>query len=152
MTKKSDLTSEASSEGRHIKDSAAIIEKVLESFGIMVKVAEIKLFPMHYVYYLDVAIGTHFSKLEGVSRELAMALASPTGKVEWKIPVPGKSLIGLLIPKPTAEYLEQSEKKMSNLWSAQSFKEKLAFGFYLWGELNYHIAYSLFNPDKTNKN
>lgn len=122
---------------------AILIENVLEAFGIFVKVIEIKTLHMYYEYYLDVSIGTNFNKLEKLDREIAMALASPTGTVDWLIPVPGRSLIGLRVPRSPGKYFEEIGKKKKMLWEGNTLKAKIAFVFYLLGEFCYYITYKM---------
>jgi S-DNA-T family DNA segregation ATPase FtsK/SpoIIIE len=62
-----------------IKGNAAIIEKTLESFGITARVVEVNLGPAVTQYALEVALGTKLSKITALERDLALALAAPTG-------------------------------------------------------------------------
>lgn len=152
MTKsKSKPTAEGGSGGNEanfINKNAQLIEQTLEAFGIFVKVAEMHILDMYHEYYLDVAVGTNFGRLEKLNRELAMALASPTGKVYWQIPIPGRALVGLRVPRPPKKYSEEIEKERQKRWRENTLRTKIAFGFYLLGQLNYFIAYKILGDHK----
>ena len=64
-----------------IKGNAATIEKTLESFGITARVVEVNLGPAVTQYALEVALGTKLSKITALERDLALALAAPTGTI-----------------------------------------------------------------------
>jgi len=97
---------EQNNDADYIKKNARLIETVMESFGIPVRVVKINIEDKFYEYCLDVAVGSDLKKLEKHDRDLAIAMASPTGKVYWQIPVPGKSYVILKAPKPSKKYFE----------------------------------------------
>ena len=106
-------------ERQNIKSSAEIIEKTLQSFGLKTMVVEINKEKDYTEYCLQIIVGLSLDELEKHSRDLALALASPTGKIKMIIPIPGRSLVGIQVPKPTKEALEKmqklnKEKKMLN--------------------------------------
>ena len=124
----------------HLEISAKMIEFSLGSFGIFAKVAEISIEEKFYEYYLDLPIGTDLKVLEKHGRDLAMVLASPTGRVYWQIPVPGKHYVKLKVPKPSIAYLESLRSK-DEAWRKQNnLRSKIALFFYLLGKVNYYIA------------
>ena len=88
-----------------IKGNAAIIEKTLESFGITARVVEVNLGPAVTQYALEVALGTKLSKITALERDLALALAAPTGTIRIEAPIPGKSLVGIELPNHTPEFV-----------------------------------------------
>lgn len=135
----------------YIKKNARLIEMVLESFGITARVAEINILDKYYEYYLELAVGTDLKELEKHDRDLAMALASPTGKVYWQIPVPGKIFIGLKVPKPSKEFFENQEFEKQMYNKNKSLRANIAFAFFLLGELNYWIARKIFDVGKVVK-
>jgi DNA segregation ATPase FtsK/SpoIIIE-like protein len=66
-------------------------------------------------------VGLNLDELEKHDRDLALALASPTGKVKMIIPIPGRSLVGIQVPKMPKEELllrekQNKEKKINNTW------------------------------------
>ena len=103
-----------------IKGNAAVIEKTLESFGITARVVEVNLGPAVTQYAIEVALGTKLSKITALERDLALALAAPTGTIRIEAPIPGRSLVGIELPNRAPEFVpfrrvlespEMAEKK-----------------------------------------
>ncbi|MBI3443459.1 DNA translocase FtsK [Candidatus Woesebacteria bacterium] len=88
-----------------IKGNAAIIEKTLESFGITARVIEVNLGPAVTQYAIEVALGTKLSKITALERDLALALAAPTGTIRIEAPIPGRSLVGIELPNRHPEFV-----------------------------------------------
>jgi len=131
----------------HIEISAKMIEASLASFGIFARVVEISIEEKFYEFYLDLPMGTDLKALEKHGRDLAMVLASPTGRIYWQIPVPGKSYVGLKVPKPSIAYLESIRAK-DEAWKKQNnLRSKIAFFFYFLGKVNYYIAKTILGKD-----
>lgn len=145
------VPTENKKELEQIKINAQIIEITLKAYGIYVKMVDVKCLYMYYEYYFEIAVGTNLNRLEKLDREMALALASPTGTIDWLIPVPGRSLIGLRVPKPPDNYLEEVEKKKRLIWKGNSLRQKIAFCFYLLGEFNHYIAYGILKEPKPSK-
>ncbi len=132
----------------YIKKSSRLIELTLEALGFNVRVCEVNILDKFYEYYLEVALGTNLKKLEKHDKDLALALASPTGKVYWQIPVPGKIYIGLKVPKPSKDYFENLRFEEQMYKKNKSLRDNIAFVFFLLGELNYWIAHKIFDKGK----
>jgi len=107
-----------------IKGNAAIIEKTLESFGIIARVVEVNLGPAVTQYSLEVALGTKLSKITALERDLALALAAPTGTIRIEAPIPGRSLVGIELPNRAPEFVPL--KKMIEAEVMRENKSKLA--------------------------
>jgi len=107
-----------------IKGNAAIIEQTLESFGITARVVEVNLGPAVTQYALEVALGTKLSKITALERDLALALAAPTGTIRIEAPIPGRSLIGIELPNRSPEFVPL--KKMLQSEDMRENKSKLA--------------------------
>ena len=107
-----------------IRGNAATIEKNLESFGVDAKVVEVNLGPAVTQYALEVALGTKLSKITGLERDLALALAAPTGTIRIEAPIPGRSLVGIELPNRAAEFV--SLRKMMQSEEMANHKSKLA--------------------------
>ncbi len=107
-----------------IKGNAATIEKTLESFGIDAKVVEVNLGPAVTQYALEVALGTKLSKITALERDLALALAAPTGTIRIEAPIPGRSLVGIELPNRAAEFV--TLRKMMESESMKESRSKLA--------------------------
>lgn len=117
-----------------IKGNAHIIEQTLESFGITAHVVEVNLGPAVTQYALEVALGTKLSKITALERDLARALASPTGAIRIEAPIPGRNLVGMELPNRQAEFVPL--KKMMDSESMEENKSKLAvaLGFDVTGK------------------
>lgn len=107
-----------------IKGNAAIIEKTLESFGIRARVVEVNLGPAVTQYAIEVALGTKLSKITALERDLALALAAPTGTIRIEAPIPGRSLVGIELPNKHPEFVPI--KKMMVSGEMREAKSKLA--------------------------
>ncbi|MBI2049315.1 DNA translocase FtsK, partial [Candidatus Roizmanbacteria bacterium] len=81
-----------------VKKNADTIEKTLESFGIRARVAEVNYGPTVTQYALEITLGTKLSKITGLSHNLALSLAAPTGQVRIEAPIPGRSMVGIEVP------------------------------------------------------
>lgn len=88
-----------------IKGNAAVIEQTLESFGVTARVVEVNLGPAVTQYAIEVALGTKLSKITGLERDLALALAAPTGTIRIEAPIPGRSLVGIELPNRSPEFV-----------------------------------------------
>ncbi len=86
-----------------VKKNAAIIEKTLDSFGIVARVAEINGGPAVTQYALEISAGTKIAKIANLQNDIALALAAPTGAVRIEAPIPGKSLVGIEVPNRSLE-------------------------------------------------
>lgn len=84
--------------------SVSIIEKTLESFGLAVQVVEIILEPESYLFCISGKTGAvnNAKDVVKLDKDLALALASPTGKVKIVAPLPDRNQIGLYLPKANA--------------------------------------------------
>ncbi|OGM05733.1 hypothetical protein A2125_00595, partial [Candidatus Woesebacteria bacterium GWB1_43_5] len=107
-----------------IKGNAATIEQTLESFGITARVVEVNLGPAVTQYALEVALGTKLSKITALERDLALALAAPTGTIRIEAPIPGRSLVGIELPNRSPELV--SLKKVMESDEMKQTKSKLA--------------------------
>lgn len=135
----------------YIKQSASMIEKTLEAFGIICRVVEVNILEKQYEYCLELAMGIGLDELAKHDRDLAMTLASPTGKVELQLPIPGRALVGLRIPKPSKEYIESFKLKGVTHIKENNLVNMLALPFYLIGEAGHYIARKIVELDKPKK-
>ena len=88
-----------------IKGNAATIEQTLEAFGITAHVVEVNAGPAVTQYALEVAQGTKLSKITSLERDLALALAAPTGTIRIEAPIPGRNLVGIELPNKSPEFV-----------------------------------------------
>src|SRR3989344_791524 len=107
-----------------LKNSAAIIEKTLDSFGIQARVVEVNSGPSVTQYALEIALGTKLNKITSLADNIALSLAAPTGTVRIEAPIPGKSLVGIEVPNLTPEIVPL--KSILTSTALQKAKSKLA--------------------------
>lgn len=84
------------SEEPFIKENQIKLEKVLNDFDIKGKVVEIHIGPAVTEYEIIVPSGTKVSKIVGINKEIALAMAAK--EVRIQAPIPGKNTIGIEIP------------------------------------------------------
>ncbi len=83
------------------------IESTFKNFKINTRVEEYHVGPSVIRFDLSLAPGIRVNKILSLANDLALALAVPS--IRFETPVPGKSLIGIEIPrrKPTKVYLRE---------------------------------------------
>jgi S-DNA-T family DNA segregation ATPase FtsK/SpoIIIE len=84
-----------SPEGGDITYNSSVIKRTLQTFGLPVEMSEINIGPTVTQYTLKPAEGIKLSKITALQNDLALALASPTIRIE--APIPGRSLVGIEI-------------------------------------------------------
>jgi S-DNA-T family DNA segregation ATPase FtsK/SpoIIIE len=117
-----------------IKGNAAIIEQTLESFGITARVVEVNLGPAVTQYAIEVALGTKLSKITALERDLALALAAPTGAIRIEAPIPGRSLVGIELPNKAPELVVLRKMMTSDAMKEKDSKLAVALGLDVSGK------------------
>jgi S-DNA-T family DNA segregation ATPase FtsK/SpoIIIE len=117
-----------------IKGNAAIIEQTLESFGITARVVEVNLGPSVTQYALEVALGTKLSKITALERDLALALAAPTGTIRIEAPIPGRSLVGIELPNKAPEFVPLKKMLESEVMRERESKLTVSLGLDVSGK------------------
>ena len=84
------------SDGGNIDKNKETIKTTLDSFGIQVEMDGVVTGPTVSQYTLKPASGVKLSSIDAVQRDLALALAAPSLRLE--APIAGKSLVGVEIP------------------------------------------------------
>lgn len=135
-----------------IEKNAQMIEQILESFGLKTRIAEINIEKDYTEYCLEITVGTDLEELEKHGRDIALAVASPTGKVTMVIPIPGRALVGIQIPKYSKEYLESVANNDDKSKYKTTWRDYIAFGFFAVGQLFMNIAKKILNEDEKTKN
>ncbi len=79
-----------------IKSNAVIIQKTLENFGIPVEMSEVNIGPAVTQFTLRPATGVKLAQITALHKDLSLALAVHSLRIE--APIPGKSLVGIEIP------------------------------------------------------
>ncbi|MGI8998294.1 MAG: DNA translocase FtsK [Candidatus Limnocylindria bacterium] len=101
------------------------IRETLAHFGIGVKVARIQEGPVVTQYALEVDPGIKLSRIEGLSDNLALALAARSIRIE--APIPGEPYVGVEIPNSAFDLVTLKEVLASPNHVEASKKSKLAF-------------------------
>jgi len=101
------------------------IRETLAHFGIGVKVARIQEGPVVTQYALDVEPGIKLSRIEGLSDNLALALAARSIRIE--APIPGEPYVGVEIPNSAFDLVTLKEVLASRIHADLARKSKLAF-------------------------
>lgn len=117
-----------------INGNAATIEQTLESFGIKANVVEVNLGPAVTQYAIEVALGTKLSKITALERDLALALAAPTGTIRIEAPIPGRSLVGIELPNKSPELVPLRKMMTSDEIAAASSKLVVSLGLDVSGK------------------
>jgi len=108
-----------------VKESAGIIERTLDSFGIKAKVVEVNYGPAVTQYAIEIAKGTKLSKITSLQNDLALALAAPQGQIRIEAPIPGRNLVGLEVPNRSLEIVPLKETLSKK--AMKETKSQLAF-------------------------
>ncbi|MFH0942802.1 MAG: DNA translocase FtsK [Candidatus Beckwithbacteria bacterium] len=108
-----------------VKQSADIIERTLDSFGIKARVVEVNNGPAVTQYAIEIAKGTKLSKITSLQNDLALALAAPQGQIRIEAPIPGRNLVGLEVPNRSLEIVPLKETLAKK--QMKETKSKLAF-------------------------
>lgn len=74
------------------------LERVLKDFQIAGRVVDVHMGPSVTQYEVVVPSGTKVSRIVGINKEIALALAAKDVRIQ--APIPGKSTIGIEIPNP----------------------------------------------------
>lgn len=81
-----------------IRSNKNILERVLSEFGINGKVVEIHVGPAVTQYEVHIPAGTKLSRIVSLDKEIALAMAAKSIKIE--APIPGKNTVGIEVPNP----------------------------------------------------
>lgn len=115
-----DLSGSKPSIGK-LEEKRQLIQKTLETFGIVVEMGEVNVGPTVTQFTLKPAEGVKLSQITTLHNDLALALAAHPIRIE--APIPGMSLVGIEVPNESVaivnlrEILESEafKKRKSNL-------------------------------------
>lgn len=102
-----------------IKSTTIGLQRVLADFQIIGKVVAVHEGPSVTQFELQIKTGTKMSKISGLSKEIALALAAKDVRIE--APIPGKSTVGIEIPNaepvgvPIREVIEVKRREMEGM-------------------------------------
>ncbi len=117
-----------------VKQNAQVIEKTLNSFGIKARVVEVNYGPAVTQYALEIALGTKLSKITGLSTDLALALAAPTGQIRIEAPIAGRALVGVEVPNHSAQFVTLRTMLTSEKMKKNPSKLAVALGLNVAGQ------------------
>jgi len=103
---------------------ASLIEETYAAFGIITKVVEVNHNSKNLEFCLEMALGNSIEEIIRHQKDIAMALASPTGDIEIEAPIPGRSLIAIRVPY-TEEWLESQKKSYKDISEISSKNNKI---------------------------
>ncbi len=118
-----------------IKRNSDIIERTLSSFNITSRIVDVAIGPVVTRYALQIKTGTKVSKINTLSRDLALALAAPSGSVRIDAPIPGTSLVGIEMPNPKSQIVSFKNIIESEEFSNQKIKLPLVLGEDVTGQI-----------------
>lgn len=108
------------------RSKARVIEDTLSSFRIEAQVVGMNPGPAVTQYQLQPAVGVKVSKITSLERDLALALAAPSIRIE--APIPGTSYIGIEIPNVAISSVSLKEVVDTPEYKAHTGKLKLGLG------------------------
>lgn len=108
------------------RNKARIIEHTLASFKIEAQVVGMNPGPAVTQYQLQPAVGVKVSRITGLERDLALALAAPSIRIE--APIPGTPYIGVEIPNSAISSVSMKEVIDTDEFARHAGKLKLALG------------------------
>ena len=82
---------------QEIRSDVAKLEKTLESFGVQARVTEVSCGPSLIRYEVQPGPGVKVSKIVNLADDIALQLAA--ADVRMEAPIPGKSVIGIEVPR-----------------------------------------------------
>ena len=82
---------------QEIRNDVAKLEKTLESFGVQARVTEVSCGPSLIRYEVQPGPGVKVSKIVNLADDIALQLAA--ADVRMEAPIPGKSVIGIEVPR-----------------------------------------------------
>ncbi|NJO07567.1 MAG: DNA translocase FtsK, partial [Chloroflexaceae bacterium] len=102
------------------------IEETLKSFKVEVQVVGVNTGPAVTQFEVQPAIGVKISKITALQKDLALALAAPSIRIE--APIPGKSVVGIEIPNQSISVVTLREVIDSEEFEQSKGKLKLPLG------------------------
>ncbi len=116
----------------YIRSNKENLERVLKDFQINGQVVEIHIGPAVTQFEVKVPSGTKVSRISGINKEIALALAAKDVRIQ--APIPGKNTIGIEIPNPTISMVKFKEVLAYDNKESSSGKILVALGKDIMGE------------------
>ena len=118
-----------------IERNIGILEETLREFGIIGKVVEVNIGPTVTQYEMELKAGTKVSKLLGINREIALALAKKNVRIQ--APIPGKNTVGIEMPNESTQMVSLREVLGAMPKKYDNSKLAVAFGKNIMGRCEY---------------
>lgn len=97
------LSSSSPSSSDEVKLAGKKLKQTLKDFGVEIEIAEIKDGPAVTRFEIELAPGIKVSRLMNLSSDLALSLAVPNVRIE--VPVSGRSLVGVEVPRKKINFV-----------------------------------------------
>lgn len=114
------------SDHEHLSRLARLIEETLGSFKVEAQVVDVNTGPVITQFEVQPGVGVKVSKITTLEKDLALALAAPSIRIE--APIPGKSVVGIEIPNSAISVVTLYEVMNSDQFIAHRGKLKLPLG------------------------
>lgn len=108
------------------RSKSRLIEDTLASFKVEARVVNINVGPAVTQYELQPAIGVKVNKITTLDKDLALALAAPSIRIE--APIPGKSVVGIEIPNTAISTVALRDIVESSEFQRSKAKLRLPLG------------------------
>ncbi|MEI8308940.1 MAG: DNA translocase FtsK 4TM domain-containing protein [Chloroflexales bacterium] len=109
-----------------IRARSRLIEETLASFKVEAQVVNVNPGPAVTQFELQPAVGVKVSKIIALEKDLALAMAAPSIRIE--APIPGKAAVGIEIPNSSIAMVGMREVIDSEEFEANRGKLKLPLG------------------------
>ena len=115
-----------------VKLAGKKLKQTLKDFGVEIEIAEIKDGPAITRFEIKLAPGIKVSKLMNLSSDLALSLAVPNVRIE--VPVSGRSLVGVEVPRKKINFVYLRELLESKQFRKSETKLLFPLGKDIAGE------------------
>ena len=109
-----------------LRETAVLLEKVLNDFAVRGKVTNICPGPVVTLFEFEPESGTKLSKIVPLSHDIAMALKAMTVRII--APIPGKGCVGIEVPNVTRETVYLKELLADDRFTQSKSKLTIALG------------------------
>ena len=121
---------------RELKDTADLLVRTLETFGVRAKIIDVSRGPAVTRYELQPEMGVKVSKIVGLTDDLKLALAATDIRIE--APIPGKSAVGIEVPNKENEAVAFRELIESKTFKNSTASLPFAVGKDIGGQIIVH--------------
>jgi S-DNA-T family DNA segregation ATPase FtsK/SpoIIIE len=108
------------------RTKSRLIEDTLASFKVEARVVNINVGPAVTQYELQPAVGVKVNKITTLDKDLALALAAPSIRIE--APIPGKAVVGIEIPNSSVSTVALRDIIESDEFTRAKGKLRLPLG------------------------